>query len=424
MNAAVHNDVLLGYRVRLSRAPLSAIDILLAAGLLLCLVSRASQFRSVSRHPLFPTILTLFGAAVLGGLIAARSSGAAGIDVLRTMHHLMLLPVSILVSYRLTASLRDCRWLLGAHLAAGVATAIMILTSFIQKGLAATELTSLTLLREIGYVSNYAGLAATLLVFTLVAGVRWLPAWLSLPLSILCLAGQVATLSRSDWIAAVAGFAGLLLILLRCRRPATVVKFMVAAVGIAAALVALLTFAARSLGHDLNHSVVERLATMLPRSVKHSQGTKAWDRRLPAAKEELRLWRSSPIVGRGFGIHDVVAPQLGRKSIGLRHNTWTSTLAETGLIGFSAMLLVFMGTGIISWRMARDATDPTTLLVAAFGFITVAHIAVHGLATMSFNAPRGAILPGIVCGLVLRCRSLQLQARKSADTIGGPAAIP
>ena len=411
LNAALHNDLFLRYRVRLWGAPLNIVDALLAVGLLLCVIVPQARRQPLSRSRWLPAIIAAFALAALGGLVAARTSGATRGDMLRTMHHFLLLPAAVLVSYRLASSLRVCRTMLWAHLAGGALAAVLILVSVLKT---ASEVPDLGFMREIGYGANYAGLAAMLLLFSLVCGVRWVPPSLSIPLAMLCATGQIGTMSRSDWVAVAGGILGLAIVVVISRKPAALLKLLAATAGLALVLAVLGASIARTFDRDLQEAVSNRIESLLPGSMEGAFGSKAWDTRLPAMQEEIRLWRRSPLVGGGFGVHDVVARGVGERSMGFRHNSWSSTLAETGIAGLVAMLLVFAGTAATAWQIFRDPGDATTRLVAAFGFIAMVQLAVHGFVTMSFNAPRGAIVPGIICGLVLSCRSLQLEARESA----------
>ena len=82
------------------------------------------------------------------------------------------------------------------------------------------------------------------------------------------------------------------------------------------------------------------------------------------------------------------------------------------MVGLFAMLLTIVGMGVVSLRLARGTPSRTTLLLAALGYVTAVHMAFHGLTTMSFNMPRCAMLLGLICGLVLRCRAMERRLDK------------
>jgi hypothetical protein len=166
-------------------------------------------------------------------------------------------------------------------------------------------------------------------------------------------------------------------------------------------------------GQDFTKKMTDRIYSMLPGETPGVKQRKAWDTRLKSTFKELEWWAGSPLYGRGFGIHDAKAPTLTRAELeGLRHNTWVSTLAETGLIGFTAAALVFGGTFVVGRRLVRDATDRGALLVGALAVIAATMLGSLGLMTMSFNLVRGAIPIGIICGIALRARAMQLAAQR------------
>jgi len=171
-----------------------------------------------------------------------------------------------------------------------------------------------------------------------------------------------------------------------------------------------LTAASAVTGTDFNKKMYDRLLTMLPGDQPGVQ-KKAWDTRLASSLVELKWWSQSPIIGRRFGIHENQVLSLAPSQVvGLRHNSYTSTLAETGVIGLSAMLLMLGSTFVVGRRMVRAWTDRGSVLVGALAVVTASIFAMLGIMSMSFNQLRGAIPLGVVCGLVLRCRAMQQAA--------------
>ncbi len=114
---------------------------------------------------------------------------------------------------------------------------------------------------------------------------------------------------------------------------------------------------------DENFSVIERLAHWL------------------AAE---RMWETAPWLGVGPGNYAAVYPEvrlpLWEDALGHAHNIYLNVLAETGLIGLAAYLL--MWTGIVGWlwqrtRQERLGSWEQALLVGVLG--VVAHLTVHQL---------------------------------------------
>ena len=99
-----------------------------------------------------------------------------------------------------------------------------------------------------------------------------------------------------------------------------------------------------------------------------------------------------------------------------RHNSWTSTLAESGLIGFTGFAIIAVAQIVVGRRMVRDNTDRGSVLLGGAGVITGVHYILHGYCTMSFNQVRWAIPMALTFGAVMRCRMMQ-QAIQAATVI-------
>ena len=115
----------------------------------------------------------------------------------------------MLVGYCLVLQPRQARRFCYVLVAGGIGASLVILLFFHSKAASLSSGDSLNRLRAVAYVSNYAGLAASLLLFSAVARMRLFPLWLTIGIGGFCIVGQFATLSRSDWLATVAGIAGM-----------------------------------------------------------------------------------------------------------------------------------------------------------------------------------------------------------------------
>lgn len=114
---------------------------------------------------------------------------------------------------------------------------------------------------------------------------------------------------------------------------------------------------------DENFSVIERLAHWLA---------------------ALHMWELSPWLGVGPGSYAAVYGQvrlpLWEDALGHAHNIYLNILAETGLVGLAAYLLMWGGLVGWLWRQARRAAPASwerALLVGVLG--VVAHLSVHHL---------------------------------------------
>jgi putative inorganic carbon (HCO3(-)) transporter len=115
--------------------------------------------------------------------------------------------------------------------------------------------------------------------------------------------------------------------------------------------------------NDENFSVIERLAHWL------------------AAE---RMWETAPWLGVGPGSYATVYPSvrlpLWEDALGHAHNIYLNVLAETGLFGLAAYLLMWGGIVVWLWRQNRRQQSGSweqALMVGVLG--VVAHLTVHQL---------------------------------------------
>jgi hypothetical protein len=413
VNALASHDLVLQYRLSAGGFPISVFDVLLlGVGPAAVLLTRAYAYPTGRSHPVLSWILVLSLMAVVVGLLAAVFNGTVLRSSVTSLRNFVALPLCIWLAYSLLLQPPAAEKLCKAHVWAGVVTAGFVLAYF---GRAASAFEgNIDELRAMKYVAIYCGMAGVLLLYSIIGGVGMFRPSLAVIMGGVCFIGQFATLSRSDWLAVWTAAVVVYFFLPSLYRGR---KLAAAIVGppVALAFVWLgLVVASAATGTNFTEKMVARVNSMLPDSTPGTKQKKAWDTRLESTLIELKWWAGSPIVGRGFGIHETKRPTLREKEAeGLKHNTWVFTLAETGVVGFSAMALVVGGTFVVGRRMVRDRTDRGSVLVGALGVATASIYVVLGLATMSFNQVRGAIPLGVVCGIVLRCRAMQQAALRA-----------
>ena len=414
-NALVNNDLVLRYRISAGGLPVGIFDVLLLGlGPIVVLLSRQNAFPTGRAHPVLPWIFILFAAAAAAGSIASVMSSIGLRETVTSLRNLIALPVCIWLGYYLVLQLwsaeKICTW----HVYAGAVTACFVLLYFGSKATVLGSDGNIDTLRAMKYVAIYCGMAAVLLLFSIVSGVSMFRPSLAIALCGFCFLGQLATLSRSDWLAVWTAVVAVYFRLPSAKRGRKLAAAVIAP-PVAAIFLMLGLFAASALtGTNFTQKMANRISSMLPGDEPGGKQKKAWDTRVHSTMVELKWWAGSPLIGRGFGIHDVKRRTLSEaQQMGLKHNTWVATLAESGLIGFSAMVLVVGSTFVVGRRMVRDWTDRGSVLVGALGVVTASIYMVLGAATMSFNQVRGAIPLGIVCGVVLRCRAMQQAALRA-----------
>jgi hypothetical protein len=410
-NALADNDLVLRYRVTVGGFPVSAFDVLLLVlGPIAVMMSRRHAYPTERAHPVLAWIFILFIGAAVGGLIGSVISGIGLRSTITTLRNLISLPITVWLGYCLLLQPRSAERMCYVQVIVGIVTAVFVLLSFGHKAAALRADAGTEVLRDVKYVAVYAGMAAVLVLYATVSGVQMFRLGLAVVVFGLCLLGQCATLARSDWVAVLFAIAVVYFLLPASRRGSKVAAAVLGPpVALACLWVGLFTASAIT-GQDFNKKMTDRVMSLMPGDTPGVK-KKAWDTRLASALVELKWWSESPLFGRGFGIHDVKLPLLTPdQAIGLRHNTWTSTLAETGLIGFSAMALVVGSTFVVGRRMVRDWTDRGSVLVGALGVVTASMFGLLACMTMTFNQVRGAIPLALVCGVVLRARAMQQTA--------------
>src|SRR3954464_12312304 len=205
VNAMAHQEgVILRYRVYVAGMPLDIIEGLLAAGMVIGLLRQRSSSPAERVHPLLTWTLLLFGLGTIAGVLAGLISNAELRWILQGLRNFIVLPAGILIGYCFLLTPRSCVRFTWVQIAGGVAAAVAVLL-FFRRGASESSDGTINKLRAIAYVSQYAGLGAGLLLFTVISRIRLMPPWLAIVLCGFCLVGQFATLSRSDWVATISG---------------------------------------------------------------------------------------------------------------------------------------------------------------------------------------------------------------------------
>jgi hypothetical protein len=440
-NALAHNEgFALRFRVDAGGLPIGVFDALLGLGVLVALIGRRNAYPTERAHPLMPWLVVLFGLGASAGVLGALISNAELRWMMTGMRNFLTLPAGVMIGYCLLLTPRSNSRFAHLQVWAGVGAAAVILLFFRSAATGFNSSDNINRLRTTAYVANYAGLAGALLLFTIISKIRLMPFWLSVALCGFCFVGQFATLSRSDWLAAAASVVAIYVLLPTYRPGGKLAAALIGPPIVAVFLWVGLILASMVVGQDFESRMAERVQSMLP-GRRAGVALKAWDSRLEGIQKELAVWRKSPVIGGGFGATDVLRFRHGDwGGMAYRHNSWTSTLAETGLPGFAAVSCVVFGMIVVGRRMARDGVDQGYVLIGALAVITGTHYLMHGLATQSFNQMRWGIPLAVICGVALRARAMQvthlraLQAEEAAayeaaggydhDDYGVPVAPP
>ena len=411
LNAVLNNSEFVNtYRVYVGAIPLNVFDFMILGGLLVAFLwpqISGRQYPVDRAHPAMKWLLILFALGFIGGLIGAPIHGSTTRQILTSARNYMAAPAALYLGYALTLNFKSVRLFNYAMVIAGLGASFMVIVFFREQSEVAAPQRDVTSIRAVAYISLYAGIAAAFLTYTLAAKLRLFPVALSVLALVACVIGQFGTLSRSDWIACLAAIIAAFVVLPKGTRLPSFLRSLLVVPLIAMALWVGMYGASKATGKDVFAKMYDRVLSLLPGDRAGHSKKKAWETRLPGTFRELRMFASSPIFGGGFAIQD--SPDMEPMVYeGMRHNSWTATLAETGILGFSAFALMAGATIVAGWRLIRDQLDKTTVLAGAVGVVTGAYCIVHGLTTMSFNQVRSGLPLFITAGVILRVRAMQL----------------
>ncbi len=211
---------------------------------------------------------------------------------------------------------------------------------------------------------------------------RLCPALFYSAVSMIVLAGIVASWSRGAWLGMAAGLITVVALRSRAALAASSVALLLAMIAllfgafqpqiipqpVADRLVDLpayfgLTDILTQPVTDENFSVIERLAHWVA---------------------ALRMWEQAPWFGVGPGNYAAVYPAVRltrwEDALGHAHNIYLNVLAETGVFGLTAYLLLWGGAILWTWRQFRQAALRSYTGALAIGILGVlAHLSIHNL---------------------------------------------
>ncbi|MBX3000432.1 MAG: O-antigen ligase family protein [Caldilineaceae bacterium] len=377
---------------------LSAADLLLAGGLALWFADGVRR-RSLRLDPrLLPGFVAIYLAVILSSVLWAVDLVEAAAEVIKWIEVLIVVWV---VGQFLSPGQK--RWLAAALLVGGALQALLGIYQFLFRIGPPSFLLADRFMRAAGTFDQpnpYAGyLGLTLPVSVSLALWSWgkLPSagWSLRMLSIegawalfytaaagIIGLGIVASWSRGGWLGALAGVA--VVIVFRSRKALIL--------SLAAGLLAIVALGVTGLNPALIPApIIERLAELpayLGFGIADLVNQPVTDEnfavieRLAHWLAALRMWDQAPWLGVGAGNYAAVYPEvrlpLWKDPLGHAHNIYLNILAETGLIGLSAYLLMWILIIGWLWKVNRGGATGSwgnALRIGVFGVI--AHLTLH-----------------------------------------------
>jgi hypothetical protein len=406
---ADNNAFVLTYRTTIGGFPVNVFDGLIILAVAISFVSLLGRFQADCVHPLLKWILGASAITLIGASIVAASNHAMERYFLMVLRNFLTLPAAVYLGYAAMKRPSFARWFTYALVVGSLASAVLVIHNAGSAGEDIEFGRSFDLLRNTSLGGDAGCYATALAIFALASGAKIFNLPVRILLVIIGVVGAVFLPHRSTWLTFAIVWSLSAFFLAKVRFSRVLVTGLLGAVLIGSVATAGVFAYSQATGKDFTGWVQKRLVSMLPgehEGVQHH----AWDTRLPGTIRELEIFAHEPLFGGGFSISDTDIQT--HQDIAYRHNTWTSFLAETGIVGFSAAVMIVFGTIILGRRMVRDATDRDSVMLGAICAAIGIYYLFAGLMSLTFNVQRHALDLGVACGVVLRCRAMQLTNKR------------
>jgi len=414
VNSAMHQyEVQNVYRIELGPIPLGIAEFLMGFGLLLALLrggSEHAKFPVIKRSPWLPWML---GPMVAGGVIALALGTLWQNQpkyLMANCREFMAMPMCLYIGYRLLGTPRAARIMVRVMIIAGAITAIGLFYNFGETSEKASLTGSLNQLRGSinNWNSDYPAVAALLLFFILITRQKFWPTPVCVAVGVFCYIGYISTLSRTAFLVGIVGTAGVFALLPKGERLGKFVRACIVLPVVLFSILGAVQFADSFIGRNFAQKVNKHFQSLLP-SERVGSDVKAWDSRMDGIYLETKLWLRNPLMGNGFGAAEtyVLSGQSSVAGASTRHNSWTSALCETGLIGFSGLALMVFSMLYLGYRMVHDRIDPVWVLFGALSFVYGIVTFCRFSSTMGITS-RAAIGCALTAGMMLRAREMAL----------------
>jgi hypothetical protein len=423
VNAVLHqHGVQNKYRIELGIIQLGIVEFTMGLTFLYALLRGGAvraQSPTLRTHPVLVWVLLPFAVGGFFGVAGGLLNGNEMKFVLTSGREWFAFPVCIIAGYRLLARPVNAWRMSQVMIVGGVLTATGLFLAFGEKTETTTLTGSLGQMRGIitYYNADYASVAALLLVFVVLTR---FPLWrtsICVLVGLYCYIGYAATLSRIGFLILFFGTASSYALLTKGERLRKFLRSIVFLPILFFACWGALWVGDQVIGRDFAGKVMKHIESLLPGD-RTGQNEKAWDSRLDGIAAELGIWIKNPLMGQGFGAGET-AYLTGRTSgmASIKHNSWTATLAEMGVFGFTGLAVMVGSMILMGYRMVHDRTDRTFVLMGALGFFAGVVFLMRCSATMGMTS-RAAMGFGLVCGMLIRTREMQETAMAFA---GAPA---
>ncbi len=374
--------------------PASLLDVALAGAIGLWLIDGARR-QSLRLRATGPAVAALlYAAALLASARGATDLPQAAAEVVKWLEFAAVL----LIAPQMVRGPMRVRWVVAAVIAGAVAQAALGLYQFIFRVGPEWFVILGRFMRASGTFSQpdpYAGFLGIVLPVALSLALQTTGAALKPPrrratllwafyfvlATVAIAAALLASWSRGGWLGATAGV--VVVVVARSRRAALL-----------AAVAALAVLAAVLLGTLSPAQVPQPIAARLqevpaffgvgdPLSQPVNDDNFALIERLAHWVAAQRMFEAQPLLGVGPGNYTAAYPtyRLPRweEPLGHAHNVYLNVLAEGGIIGFAAFVVLWSTNVVFVLRRRRRTADAFTAALAIGILGVLAHLAVHNL---------------------------------------------
>lgn len=408
-NAALNQHTVINvYRIELGFVLIGIFEVLALISLIYSLVKGgeyAAQYPTLRTSPVLILVMSLYIAGFAAGLLGGLLNSASPKDLLVNMREYAMYPLYMFVGYRMLGTPRSGEKFIYALALAGVITSIMLFISFGENAEFAGRNEKYSLLRTVSYIANYASIGATLMFFLIVSDLKLMPYGLAVLVGCICVVGSFANFSRTVILTLAIGMLTLVPILPRHKLGKIAIRSLILVPLGFGCLYLGLFLASHATGRDFFDRFNQMLISMMPWAERGIHGGKAWDSRLPSILIELKMWATSPVWGNGFAAQAAMVAQGGWDAGGFYHNAWSGTLATTGLLGFTALVLTMGAPIVIGYRMVKSRLDRPTMVMGGLAYIVGINGVVTATCTMIFTT-RGALIFALIAGMAFRARAM------------------
>jgi hypothetical protein len=414
VNSILHQyDVQNVYRIELGPIPLGIAEALMGIGFMLAITRGGSEHAKFPVIKSSPWLMWIIAPLVFGGLVSLALGTLwhnQSKYLMANCREFLAMPICVYTGYRLLGTPRAARLMPRVLIIAGVLTGFGLFHNFGETSEKASLTGSLNQLRGSinNWNSDYPAAAALLLFFVLTTRYKLWRTFVCVAIGIFCYVAYASTLSRTAFLVLIVGTGSVFALLPKGERLGKFIRAAIVLPLILFSLLGAVQFADSFIGRNFAYKVNKHFQSLLP-SERVGSDVKAWDSRLDGIILETNLWFRNPLLGNGFGAAEsyVLSGQATVGGASTRHNSWTSSLCETGLVGFGGLALMVFSMIYLGYRMVHERIDPIWVLFGALSFVYGVVTFCRFSSTMGITS-RAAIGSALVAGMMLRAREMSL----------------